>query len=109
MKFKEFIKKVLKINSNVVKGELEEIRNLSPTEEDYTQGEALADVAITAMASMGLGYTLLGKKIIAKVFAYGIRDIKDGIEDNQKLIIGRVIDEIHNEKKRERQQEEREA
>lgn len=109
MKFKEFIKKVLKINSNVVKGELEEIRNLSPTEEDYTQGEALADVAITAMASMGLGYTLLGKKIIAKVFAYGIRDIKDGIEDNQKLIIGRVIDEIHNEKKRERQQEERKA
>lgn len=107
MKFKEFIKKVLKINSNVVKGELEEIRNLSPTEEDYTQGEALADVAITAMASMGLGYTLLGKKIIAKVFAYGIRDIKDGIEDNQKLIIGRVIDEIHNEKKREQWQEER--
>lgn len=107
MKFKEFIKKVLKINSNVVKGELEEIRNLSPTEEDYTQGEALADVAITAMASMGLGYTLLGKKIIAKVFAYGIRDIKDGIEDNQKLIIERVIDEIHNEKKREQWQEER--
>lgn len=101
MKFKEFIKKVLKINSNVVKGELEEIRNLSPTEEDYAQGEALADIAITAMTSMGLGYTLLGKKIIAKVFAYGIRDIKDGIEDNQKLIIGRVIDEIHNEKKRE--------
>ena len=107
MKFKEFIKKVLRINSNVVKRELEEIRNLSPTEEDYAQGEALADVAITAMASMGLGYTLLGKKIIAKVFAYGIRDIKDGIEDNQKLIIGRVIDEIHNEKKREQQQEER--
>lgn len=109
MKFKEFIKKVLKINSNVVKGELEEIRNLSPTEEDYTQGEALADVAITAMASMGLGHTLLGKTIIAKVFAYGIRDIKDGIEDNQKLIIGRVIDEIHNGKKREQQQEERKA
>lgn len=109
MKFKEFIKKVLRINSNVVKGELEEIRNLSPTEEDYAQGEALADVAITAMASMGLGYTLLGKKIIAKVFAYGIRDIKDGIEDNQKLIIGRVIDEIHSEKKREQQQEKRGA
>ena len=107
MKFKEFIKKVLRINSNVVKGELEEIQNLSPTEEDYAQGEALADVVITAMVLMGISYTLLGKKIIAKVFAYGIRDIKDGIEDNQKLIIGRVIDEIHNENKREQQQEER--
>lgn len=94
----EYLKKILRINKNVIKGELEEIRNLKPTEDDYAQGEVLADIAITAMASMGLSYTLLGKDIIAKVFAYGIRDAKDGIKDNSKLIIGRVIDEIHNER-----------
>ena len=43
------------------------------------------DIAITAMASMGLSYTLLGKDIIAKVFAYGIRDAKDGIKE--KIIV----------------------
>ena len=50
------------------------------------------------MSSMGLSYTILGQRIMAKVFAYGIRDIKDGVEDNSKLVIGRVIEEINNER-----------
>lgn len=104
MKFKDFIKTVFRIHKNVIKGEFEEIQNLTPTEEDYKQGEAMADAAVAAMTSVGLGYTLLGKRIIAKVFAYGIRDIKDGIEDNSKLIIGRVIEEIRNEQQQQREQ-----
>lgn len=96
MNFKEICKTVFKINRSVIKKELEEIQNLTPTEEDYAQGEKLAEAAVIAMSSMGLGYTVLGQKIMAKVFAYGIRDIKDGVEDNSKLIIGRVIEEIKN-------------
>ena len=109
MKFKDFIKTVFRIHKNVIKGELEEIQNLTPTEEDYKQGEAMADVAVAAMASVGLGHTVLGKVIIAKVFAYGIRDIKDGVEDNSKLIIGRVIEEIRHEQQQQREQKTEEA
>ena len=106
MKFKEFVKAVFRIHKNAIKSEIDEIRNLTPTEEDYKQGEAMADAAVAAMASVGLGCTVLGQRIMAKVFAYGIRDIKDGIEDNSKLIIGRVIEEIKNE---QRKQETKEA
>lgn len=95
------LKKLLRINKNVIKGEVEEIRQLKPTEEDIKQGEALADAAIIAMSSMGMSYTVTMQKIIAKVFAYGIRDIKDGVQDNKKLIIGRVIEEIKNERTQE--------
>lgn len=100
MKFKDFVKTIFRIHKNVIKGEIGEIQSLTPTEEDYKQGEAMADAAVAAMASVGLGYTVLGQQIIAKVFAYGIRDIKNGIEDNSKLIIGRVIEEIKNEQQK---------
>lgn len=107
-KFKDIVKAIFRINKNVVKKEFEEVQHLTPTEEDYAQGERLAEAAVVAMSSMGLGYTILGQRIMAKVFAYGIRDIKDGVEDNSKLIIGRVIEEIKNERnkgKEEKQQE----
>lgn len=105
MNFKEICKAVFKINRNVIKKELEEIQNLTPTEEDYAQGEKLAETAVITMSSMGLGYTILGQRIMAKVFAYGIRDIKDGVEDNSKLIIGRVIEEIKNERNKGKEEE----
>ena len=107
-KFKDVVKAIFRIHKNVIKKEFEEIQNLTPTEEDYAQGEKLAEAAVVAMGSMGLSYTVLGQRIMAKVFAYGIRDIKDGVEDNSKLIIGRVIEEIKNERnkgKEEKQQE----
>lgn len=97
------LKKLLRINKNVIKGEVEEIRQLKPTEEDIKQGEVLADAAIVAMSAMGMSYTVTMQKIIAKVFAYGIRDIKDGVQDNKKLIIGRVIEEIKNERTKEQE------
>lgn len=100
-KFKDIVKAIFRIHKNVIKKEFEEIQNLTPTEEDYAQGERLAEVAVVTMSSMGLGYTVLGQRIMAKVFAYGIRDIKDGVEDNSKLIIGRVIEEIKNERNKE--------
>lgn len=106
-KFKDAVKAIFRIHKNVIKKEFEEIQNLTPTEEDYAQGEKLAEAAVVAMGSMGLGYTVLGQRIMAKVFAYGIRDIKDGVEDNSKLIIGRVIEEIKNERSKDEEKEPR--
>lgn len=101
------LKKLLRINRNVIKGEVEEIKQLKPTEEDIKQGEVLADAAIIVISSMGMSYTVTMQKIIAKVFAYGIRDIKDGVQDNKKLIIGRVIEEIKNERTKEQETSDR--
>ena len=96
-KFKDVVKAFFRIHKNVIKGEIDEIKNLSPTEEDYAKGEVMATTAVAVMSSMGIGCSALAHKIIAKVFAYGIRDIKDGLEDNKKLIIGRVVEEIKKE------------
>lgn len=96
---KDFFKKFFKISEKVIKDEVEEIKELKPTEEDYTQGERLANAAILAMSSFGLPYSILGREIMKKVFAYGIRDIRDGIQDNSKLIMRRVINEINAERR----------
>lgn len=90
--------KVFKIGKNVVKGEVQEIVNLKPTEDDYKQGEQLATIAVGAMTAMGIPLPAIGVTIMGKAFAYGIRDIRDGVEEPDKLIIGRIIDEIKGEK-----------
>ena len=90
--------KVFKIGKNVVKGEVQEIVNLKPTEDDYKQGEQLATVTAGALAAMGIPIPAVGITIIGKAFAYGIRDIRDGVEEPNKLIIGRIIEEIKGEK-----------
>lgn len=103
MKFKEICRMIFRVHKNAIKKELEEIKNLKPTEEDYAQGEVMADAAIAAMVSLGLTHTVLEQRIIAKVFAYGIRDVKDGIADNKKLLIGRVIEEIKHEREQQKE------
>ena len=96
---KDFLRKLFKISKKVIKDEVEEIKELKPTEEEYAQGEQRANAAILAMSSFGLPYSILSKEIMKKVFAYGLRDIRDGIQDNSKLIMRRVIDEINAERK----------
>lgn len=91
------IKTILRINKNVIEGEIDEIKSLKVTEEDEKQGEAVATLAVTACTSMGIPLGVVGQKILTKVFAYAIRDIKDGASSPNKLIIGRVIDEIKKE------------
>ena len=103
---KDFLRKFFKISKKVIKDEVEEIKELKPTEEDYAQGEQLANAAILAMSSFGLPYSILSREIMKKVFAYGIRNIKDGVQDNSKLIMRRVIDEINAERKEKSKQKE---
>lgn len=91
-----FFRKLGRAVGIAIKDEVKEIKELKPTEEDYAQGERIAVLATTAMTSMGIPMAVLGTKIMGKVFAYAIRDLKDGVEDNDKLIISRVIEELKN-------------
>ena len=93
-KVTNFFKKVFRITTNVIKAEGEEIVNLKPTEEDYELGDRIAMLAVAAMASCGIPSSLISQKIIAKAVAYGIRNLKEGIMDNDKLFIERIIKEI---------------
>lgn len=91
---KTFFGKLLKACGIAIKDEIKEVATLKPTDEDYKQGKALAVAVVSAMTAMGFTTSALGTDVIAKVFAYGIRDIKDGVEVNDKLILARVINEI---------------
>ena len=91
----EIFKKPIKIMHKVAKDEIKEIKDLTPTPEQYKKGEAMSMIAIAALSSMGIPVAGVAEPIIAKVFAYGIADLEAGIEDNQKLIIERVIAELN--------------
>lgn len=97
-KFIDKIKSILRINHNVIHGEINEIMTLSLTDEDKAQGKAAAVIAVAALAACGVPLGTLGQPVLEKVLAYVIRDLKDGVETPNKLIIGRVIDEIKAEK-----------
>lgn len=86
--------KFLNIFKKVAKDEIQEVKDIKPTDEQYTKGKALAVIAVAALASSGIPIAAVAEPIIAKVFAYGIADMEAGIEDNQKLIISRVLEEI---------------
>lgn len=76
------------------KSEVEEIKNLKPTDDDYRQGQEVATMAATALAACGVAFSSATIPVMAKVFTYAIRDIKDGVEMKDKLIISRVVSEI---------------
>lgn len=97
-KFLDKVKTLFRIQHNVIKGEVDEILHLQPTDEDKAQGKAAAALAITALASCGVPLGALGAPVLEKVFTYVIRDIKDGASTPEKLIVGRIVTEIKNEK-----------
>lgn len=87
-------KAILHIGPNVVKNEIDEIKQLTITEEDKQQGEALALAIYSACAIYGIPCPKSLQEIAALVCAYGVRDAKDGLKTPNKLIIGRVVDEF---------------
>lgn len=91
------IKKIFRINHKVVKGEIEEIKNLKVSDEDKVQGKAIATLAVAALASCGIPLGAMGHSVLEKVLAYAIRDMKDGISTPDKLIIARVVKEFKEE------------
>ena len=87
-------KKILKALGVAIKEEVKEIKNLELTNEDKEQGDKVAVMVVAALAGVGVPMCALGQKAIARVLAYVIRDVKDGIECQDKLIIARVINEL---------------
>lgn len=95
--FKEFLVKTGKVISafyKAGKAEKEEIKNLKLTEEDKTQGAALAKLCRAGMAAVGIPTFGITDEMLTTILAYGLRDLKDGVEINDKLIINRVIKEL---------------
>lgn len=93
-KLKETLKKIFTIKKKVVKDEIEEIKNLEITEEDEKQAKMLTVVVIVALNEMGIPVTAIGAKVIETAISYGLRNLKDGIEAPEKLLIGRIINEV---------------
>lgn len=87
-------KKILKALGVAIKEEVKEIKNLELTDEDKEQGDKVAVMIVAALAGVGVPMCTLGQKAIARVLAYVIRDVKDGVECQDKLIIARVINEL---------------
>lgn len=97
-KIVEKLKKLIGINHRVVKGEVEEIKNLKITDEDKAQGKAAAVTISSALIACGIPLGSLGQPVLEKVMPYIIRDIKDGISTPDKLIVGRVVKEFKAER-----------
>lgn len=86
--------KIKNIIVNPLKGEIKEIKKLKPTEEDYKQGERIALVTIMTLTAMGIPMSAFSEEIIAKAAAYALRDLKDGLEYEERLIVKRIVNEI---------------
>lgn len=89
--------KFFKRFKHIVKSEVEEIKNLEITQEDIEQGEKLSILIVSGLNLCGIPVGLFGQKVIAKVCAYAIRDLKDGIQSPDNLILTRVFNEINKE------------
>lgn len=86
--------KIKNIIVNPLKGEMKEIKKLKPTEDDYRQGERIALVTIMTLTAMGIPMSAFSEEIIAKAAAYALRDLKDGLEYEERLIVKRIVNEI---------------
>lgn len=105
MSFKEKLKNFFKINKNVIKGEIDEVKNLQLTDEDKAQGKAAAVLVASTMAACGFPLGAAATPVLEKVLAYVIRDAKEGVETPEKLIVGRIIKEVKEVKRQNPQQE----
>lgn len=79
------------VTHTVIKEEIAEIKDLSLTEVDKAQAEMIAAIAISAMMSLGIPVTASLKEIMTTAIAYGLRDIKEGCTNPEKLIVSRVV------------------
>lgn len=95
LKKEKFVaKQIPKGMVSVVKEEIAEIKDLNLTEVDQVQGEIIASIAVTAMASMGIPSSQTTREIIKIASAYAIRDFKEGSTNPEKLIVMRVLNKI---------------
>lgn len=93
------IKRFFRAFHKAMKQEIEEVITLNITKEDEEQASKIANLAADAMMMYGVPVGGAGRAIMKKVIAYSLRDIKDGVNAPDKLIIRRVINELKEESK----------
>lgn len=86
------------ITTSVIAGEIKELKELQVTIEDEEQAANIANMLCATLASMGIPFAIALQPIAKRIIAYSIRDIKDGVEHPQRLIISRVIEEYEKSK-----------
>lgn len=79
---------------NPIKEEVKEVISLKPTEQDYDQGEKLAVIVTAVLAANGIPMSVNGTNIMGKALAFLVSDVKDGVDDTDKLLVGRIVSEI---------------
>lgn len=93
------IKRFFRAFHKAVKEEIEEVVTLNVTKEDEEQASKIANLTADTMMMYGVPVGGAGRAIMKKVIAYSLRDIKDGVNAPDKLIIRRVINELKEESK----------
>lgn len=74
--------------------EIEEIKNLTITNEDRRQAEFIQGVCAAALAAYGVPTTVVQNEVLETAIAHLIRDLKDGGKTPSKLLISRIIHEV---------------
>lgn len=92
--FFEKVKKFFTGAHNVVKGEVEEVLNLKPTEQDEAMGEIVANLAMQAAVCAGLPIPSGMQPIIKKAAVYTAANAREGFKQPEKTIIGRIVSEF---------------
>lgn len=93
------IKRFFRAFHKAMQEEIEEVKTLNITKEDEEQATKIANLTADAMMMYGVPVGGVGRAVMKKVIAYGLRDIKDGVNAPDKLIIKRVINELREEEK----------
>lgn len=93
----EFINKIIRSLYRAGKSELNEIKELKITEEDLLQAEKYSLIIVSALSSSGLAFAPLLKPLLKIALSYCIRDIKDGEQEPDKLLIKRIMKEFEKE------------
>lgn len=94
---KKIFKKIISLPKALFragKAEVEEIKAFQLTDRDKRAGKRFAFVAIAVLKTQGIPVSAETAKILEKVGAYIFRDIKEGFNNKDELIISRVIKEI---------------
>lgn len=91
---KNFLKNISRICFKPVKDEIKEVFTLNPTEKDFEQGQKLAVIVVAVLSANGIPMSQSNTELIGKALAYLVRDIKEGVDDKDKLLVSRVVQEI---------------
>lgn len=93
------IKRFFRAFKKAMKDEMEEVKTLNVTKEDEEQASKIANLTADTMMMYGVPVGGVGRAVMKKVIAYSLRDIKDGVNAPDKLIIKRVMNELKEEEK----------